>query len=101
MSSLCHPFVILKDDINKGDSVHSKRDLTHENLAASKQRWTGKMNRPRIQTLRLLTRSHQFSVNCGDLIWLDGGWYVTHTGLIRLAGVAAWNTDPDSPRKYH
>ncbi len=28
---------------------------------------------------------YQFSIEQGDLIWLDRGWYVTHTGLIRLA----------------
>jgi hypothetical protein len=26
-----------------------------------------------------------FSASCGDLIWLDRGWYVTHAGLLRLA----------------
>ncbi len=27
----------------------------------------------------------RFSVEAGDLLWLDGHWYVTHSGLIRLA----------------
>src|ERR1700685_3436055 len=27
----------------------------------------------------------RFSVESGDLLWLDGHWYVTHSGLIRLA----------------
>ncbi len=26
-----------------------------------------------------------FSVELGDVLWLDGHWYVTHSGLIRLA----------------
>jgi hypothetical protein len=32
-----------------------------------------------------LTRNFQFSLRSGDLIFLERGWYVTHTGLIRLA----------------
>jgi hypothetical protein len=43
------------------------------------------MNRSLIQALRLLTRSYQFSVASGDVLLLESGWYVTHTGLIRLA----------------
>ena len=35
--------------------------------------------------LRDLTRIFQFSLRSGDLIFLERGWYVTHTGLIRLA----------------
>src|SRR6202163_2128018 len=30
-------------------------------------------------------KRYRFSVESGDLIWLDGHWYVTHSGLIRLA----------------
>jgi hypothetical protein len=32
-----------------------------------------------------LTQLFQFSVANGDLLFLSGGWYVTHTGLLRLA----------------
>lgn len=38
-----------------------------------------------IQTLKELTRSFQFSLIFGDLLLLNDKWYVTHTGLIRLA----------------
>jgi hypothetical protein len=30
-------------------------------------------------------KRHRLSVESGDLLWLDGHWYVTHSGLIRLA----------------
>jgi hypothetical protein len=30
-------------------------------------------------------KRYRFSVESGDLLWLDGHWYVTHAGLIRLA----------------
>jgi len=32
-----------------------------------------------------LDKRHGFSVESGDLLWLDGHWYVSHSGLIRLA----------------
>ena len=41
------------------------------------------------QTLRLslsaITKQFGFSVELGDLLLLDGSWYVTHSGLLRLA----------------
>jgi hypothetical protein len=35
--------------------------------------------------LREIASQHDFSVGAGDLIYLDNGWYVTHTGLVGLA----------------
>jgi len=65
--------------------VRSTRDLIRENSSAARRTWTSQMNRSRIQALRLLTRSYQFCVASGDVLLLESGWYVTHTGLIRLA----------------
>ena len=35
--------------------------------------------------LNVLTLDHGFSIKAGELQVIDGGWYVTHTGLRRLA----------------
>jgi hypothetical protein len=35
--------------------------------------------------LKDLLRANHFSVAAGDLLYLDGRWYVTHTGLLHLA----------------
>ena len=43
------------------------------------------MNNSISRALRSLTNSYRFSVPSGDLLLLDSRWYVTHTGLIRLA----------------
>jgi hypothetical protein len=32
-----------------------------------------------------LAKRYRFSVESGDLLWLDGHWFVTYSGLIRLA----------------
>jgi hypothetical protein len=35
--------------------------------------------------LKRLTTDFSLSIKAGDLLILDGNWYVTHTGLVRLA----------------
>jgi hypothetical protein len=65
--------------------VRLKRGLSRTNLSDARRKWSTQMNRSTIQALRLLTEAYQFSVLGGDLLLLESGWYVTHTGLIRLA----------------
>jgi len=65
--------------------MRSKRDLFEENSLAAEGRWPSRLNRQEIQLLRALTQSYQFSLAAGDLLLLESGWYVTHSGLIRLA----------------
>jgi hypothetical protein len=45
----------------------------------------GEASRDAQQSLRYLTLTHSLSVAAGDLQLLDGRWYVTHTGLLRLS----------------
>jgi hypothetical protein len=59
--------------------------LLSSNLRLARSRWKGEINRIEVQQLKSLTERHEFSVAEGDLIRLERGWYVTHTGLIRLA----------------
>jgi hypothetical protein len=44
----------------------------------------GKTSTPGVKPTRQETR-YRLSVDSGDLLWLDGHWYVSHSGLIRLA----------------
>ena len=43
------------------------------------------LSREALIRLREIATRHDFSVGAGDLIYLNSGWYVTHTGLIGLA----------------
>src|ERR1039458_7294926 len=43
------------------------------------------LSREDLTRLRVITTQHNFSVDAGDLIYLNNGWYATHTGLIGLA----------------
>jgi hypothetical protein len=38
-----------------------------------------------LRILRELIQRHEISVTSGDVKYLNGGWYVTHSGLLRLA----------------
>lgn len=65
--------------------MQPQSNLVRANLSAAKRKWPTQIDASRRRALRVLTRSYQFSVTNGDLLLLDNGWYVTHTGLLRLA----------------
>jgi hypothetical protein len=56
--------------------------LWRENFRLAKQIWS---EIPSTQFLKMLTMDFQLSVGNGDLQVISGQWYVTHTGLVRLA----------------
>jgi hypothetical protein len=45
----------------------------------------GDLPKPVLRALKNLILKHQISIEYGDLKYLQGGWYVTHSGLLRLA----------------
>ena len=45
----------------------------------------GDLSKPVLRALRELVERHKISVTNGDVRYFDGGWYVTHSGLLRLA----------------
>jgi hypothetical protein len=45
----------------------------------------GRLSRPVLASLKALTLTCGLSVGRGDIICLEGRWYVTHTGLLQLA----------------
>ena len=55
------------------------------NLCLAKQLWFGQINREQKYALKFLTESYRLSIAAGDVRLLDNRWYVTHSGLIRLA----------------
>ena len=58
--------------------------LAQKNLKLARMRW-GALTPQSLQNLKTYTQEFGFSIISGDLLLLNGGWYVTHTGLIRLA----------------
>lgn len=45
----------------------------------------GKLSEIAIDTLEDLTKKYSLRIASGDLLYLSGTWYVTHTGLLRIA----------------
>ena len=60
-------------------------ELASKNLRAAKKRWGINLNKTSLEALKYLSREYGFAVLAGDLVYLDHGWYVTHSGLLRLA----------------
>jgi len=58
------------------------RNLWRENVRLAERMWGGNLSK---QFLKTLTHEFQLSVKDGDLQVINGQWYATHTGLLRLA----------------
>lgn len=54
------------------------------NIKVARSTW-GNIDRSAKVNLKELTRRYSLSVAAGDLLILDGRWYITHAGLLRLA----------------
>jgi hypothetical protein len=59
--------------------------LLQKNLRAAKQMFGSPLAPRMIVHLKTLSRDYGFSVEAGELQIISGNWYVTHTGLLRLA----------------
>ena len=65
--------------------VHRKRSIRFkENIKLARCLW-GALQPTSRTRLRDLTLEHGFDVAAGDLQLLEGKWYVTHAGLLRLS----------------
>jgi len=61
------------------------RTLTCQNVARAKAQWPSECSKSALHALRELTTRFGFSVRMGEIRLLNGAWYVTNNGLIRLA----------------
>jgi len=59
--------------------------LVRRNVKLAKGKWSDELGKHHLQSLRSLTEIYGFAVALGDLLLLEGKWYVTHAGLLRLA----------------
>jgi len=59
--------------------------LVRQNLRTARRTNAGQLGRVLVDRLREITLKFGFSLALGDIIYLDGSWYVTHAGLLRLA----------------
>ena len=64
--------------------MKKKETAGQTSILTARRLWTN-LSRDAVNRLREIANQHNFSVSAGDLIYLNGGWYVTHTGLLGLA----------------
>ena len=69
------PFIRHANDVKR---------LIRSNVANARARWNN-LDGSGASLLKELTTDHLLCVALGDLILLEGCWYVTHAGLLRLA----------------
>ena len=65
--------------------IPNREELTRRNGYVAKLRYGAELSRLARATLSALTRQFGFSMELGEMLFLDGSWYVTHSGLLRLA----------------
>ena len=61
-----------------------KSGLLRRNLKCARNNW-GRLSKSSIGLLAELTETYSLSIAAGHLQLLDGRWYTTHSGLLRLA----------------
>jgi hypothetical protein len=59
--------------------------LRKENRRLARRKWRSELSGIRLDGLDLMSQQYGFSVALGDITFLDGKWYVTNSGLLRLA----------------
>jgi len=62
-----------------------RQRLLTMNRGLARRLWGSLLNRMHWATLKELSIQFGFSLAMGDVLLLEGRWYVTHTGLIQLA----------------
>jgi hypothetical protein len=77
----CYPASIIE---NLEDVMTGRAKALRSNIAVATATW-GRLPRTARDGLKELTTRYALSVALGDVQFIDGRWYVTHAGLLRLA----------------
>jgi hypothetical protein len=59
--------------------------LVRQNIRQARRSANRQLGPVAIDRLRDLTKTFGFSLSLGDVQYLDGSWYITHAGLLRLS----------------
>ena len=68
-------------------NTHTKKNITlvRQNLRLARSRWGKHLGAALEQALAAWSEEFRISIKSGDLLLIEGKWYVTHSGLLRLA----------------
>jgi uncharacterized protein YfiM (DUF2279 family) len=70
--------------MNEMRTGRGRRRLLRENIRIAKARWPDLSNE-QLRALRGLSSALGLSLQKGELVYLDSGWYVSHSGLLAIA----------------
>jgi len=70
---------------NKRSTPGAAKSLVALNLGFATRYWKRTLTTSHRTTLKSLSEDYGLSVSLGELWLLDGKWYITHAGLLRLA----------------
>jgi hypothetical protein len=73
----------IKDKAKRLQGEPQRRLLVIRNLRFARRKW--ELSRGQAAMLKELTEELELSVPAGHLTLIDGNWYVTHAGLLRIA----------------
>jgi len=59
--------------------------LVRQNVKLAKHLWSSELGPSHLSALTELTRHSALSLASREILWLNGGWYVTSAGLLRVA----------------
>src|ERR1700680_1369318 len=59
--------------------------LVRQNIRLARRSAARQLGTVAVDRLRDLTKTFGFSLSLGDIQYMDGGWYITHAGLMRLS----------------
>jgi hypothetical protein len=65
--------------------ISKTSSIARQNAACAKGLWPGECSKSTLRALRELTTRFGFSVRLGEVCLINGAWYVTNSGLVRLA----------------
>jgi hypothetical protein len=65
--------------------MDNNNKLVLANLRLAKRLWGRELTQVASSSLRDLIATHSLSIASGDLIRINGNWYITHAGLLRVA----------------
>jgi hypothetical protein len=73
--------------MNSRSTSSSKRNTTlvRQNLRLAQGKWGNALGLVAKRALRAYSEQLRVSLETGNLLLIDGKWYVTHSGLLRLA----------------
>ncbi|MGA8151719.1 MAG: hypothetical protein WB952_12265 [Terriglobales bacterium] len=68
-------------------NTHTRKNvpLIRRNLRLARAKWGKHLGATLEGALAAWSEELNISIECGDLLLIDGKWYVTHSGLLRLA----------------